>query len=111
MTIARQERLARNEAFFRDVNERISEVANALGDGQDTYEFLCECSDPTCTQRIELTRAEYEHVRAEGTRFVLAPGHAANEVELVVEREDDHIIVEKDGRAGEVATELDPRAD
>ncbi len=107
--VAREERLARNEAFFRDVNERIKDVANTLAGGDESYAFLCECSDSACTERLQLTASEYEHVRAEGTRFVLAPGHADTDIEVVVEREGEHIVVEKDGRAGEIASELDPR--
>ena len=103
------ERLAKNESFFRQVNERIKEVADGL-EGARTYEFLCECSDPGCTERIELTREEYESVRAKPARFVLARGHTVKEVEHVVEREDEHVVVEKRGVAGQVAAKLDPRA-
>ena len=102
------ERLAKNEAFFRQVNERIKDVANAFDDGE-SYEFLCECSDPICTARISLKPSEYEWVRANPTRFVLAPGHAAPQVEHIVARDADHVVVEKHGVAGTVAAELDPR--
>jgi hypothetical protein len=102
------ERLAKNESFFRQVNERIKDVANGFEDGE-SYEFLCECSDPSCTARITLKSSEYEWVRASPTRFVLAPGHAAPEVEHVVERQDEHVVVEKHGVAGHMATKLDPR--
>jgi hypothetical protein len=103
----RAERLARNESFFRQVNERIKEIA-----GRHDYaeqEFLCECADPGCTQRILLTVREYEHIRSKPTRFVLVPGHAAPAVEYVVEREGDHVVVEKVGTAGDVAAELGRR--
>jgi hypothetical protein len=101
-----QERLARNEAFFRQVNERINEMSEPA----DGHEFLCECADPGCTERITLTAADYEWVRAKPTRFVLARGHVASEIEHVVERESDHVVVEKLGVAARVATKLDPRA-
>jgi hypothetical protein len=114
MQVAHQERLARNEAFFREVNERIHRVADGFtegrGEGEHGYEFLCECSRTSCSERITLTLAEYEHVRAEGTRFVLVPGHELDAVEEVVAREDEHVLVEKDGVAGEIAASLDPRA-
>jgi hypothetical protein len=102
-----QERLARNEAFFRQVNERINDAAVHSNNG---YEFLCECADPECTERISLTAADYEWVRASGTRFVLASGHVAAEIEHVVEREGDHVVVEKLGIAGRIASKLNPRA-
>ena len=109
MESASVERLAKNESFFRQVNERIRDVAETLG-GPEAYEFLCECSDASCTERIKLTAAEYEAVRAEPTRFVLAPGHAAPGIEQVVAREEDHVVVEKHGLAGRIAARLDPRS-
>lgn len=103
-----EERLAKNEAFFRQVNERIKDVA--AGFGGDRYEFLCECADSGCTERITLTIEQYEAVRANGARFVLARGHVAPEIEHVVDRGKDHVVIEKDGTAGQIAAELDPRA-
>jgi hypothetical protein len=107
MEAASEERLARNEAFFRQVNERMREIAE--GRDADSFEFLCECSDAACTERIELTPAEYEHVRADAARFVLARGHVAPELEHVVEREADHVVVEKQGLAARIARRLNPR--
>jgi hypothetical protein len=103
------ERLAKNESFFRQVNERIKDVADSFEDAQ-TYEFLCECSDPGCTERLELKHEEYEWIRANPTRFVLARGHAAPEIEQVVERDQEHMVVEKRGIAARIAAKLDPRA-
>ena len=103
-----QERLARNEAFFRDVNERINDAGDRLPAGEK-YTFFCECSDANCTERIELSRDEYEHIRTNSRRFVLARGHIAPEIEHVVEQETDHVVVEKHGEAGLLAVKLDPR--
>jgi hypothetical protein len=102
------ERLAKNESFFRQVNERIKDVAEGF-EGAENYEFLCECSDAACTERIPLSREEYEWVRSEPTRFVLARGHVAPEIEQVVERETDHVVVEKRGLAARISAKLDPR--
>lgn len=96
-----------NEALFRDVNERIREISDSSGQKDATYDFLCECSDPGCTERVVLTRAEYEHVRSDSTRFVVAKGHALPEVESVVKRAKDHVVVEKEGVAADVAIHLD----
>ena len=57
------ERRAPNEALFRDVNERIAESAEHFE--ADKTEFVCECADPNCTERVPATLAEYEDVRAE----------------------------------------------
>jgi hypothetical protein len=60
-------RIARTESLFRDVNERIAESAARFD--ADSAEFVCECSDQTCTDRVEATLDEYQEVRATGTRF------------------------------------------
>ena len=103
-----EERLARNESFFRQVNERINDVTEGF-EGVPAYQFFCECADPECTDRITLTPELYEWVRASPTRFVLARGHVAPEIEHVVEHEDDHVVVEKLGLAARIAAKLNPR--
>jgi len=107
MERSQEQRLAMNEAVFRDVNERIREISNDFGDKEATYDLLCECSDAACTQRVVLTRAEYEHVRSDPARFVVAKGHALPEIEKVVDRAQDHVVVEKEGAAADIAVRLD----
>ena len=96
-----------NEVLFKEVNERIREISDGFGRDDETYDFLCECSDAGCTKRVVLTRAEYEDVRSDPTRFVVAKGHVMHEIEAVVERADDHVVVEKEGAAADVAIHLD----
>jgi hypothetical protein len=110
MQVCQIERLARNEAIFREVNERIGAISERLGHEDQPYEYLCECSSPDCTERISLRHDDYEHVRADPTRFVIFPGHALEELEIVVDQQSDHLLVEKIGVAADVAEELDPRA-
>jgi hypothetical protein len=61
-------------------------------------------------EKVSLTLRQYEEIRAEGTRFVLVPGHSDPTVELVVERTANHDVVEKDGPAGIIAEQEDPRS-
>jgi hypothetical protein len=110
VVVVRDERLAQNEAFFRDVNERIRVIAGRHGTDEHAYGFVCECSDPGCVERVTLSLREYEAVRAEATRFVLAEGHDDGSIETIVTSAPDHVIVEKVGVAGDVARSLDPRA-
>jgi hypothetical protein len=103
------ERKARTESAFREVNERIAENAQRFEAG--STEFICECDDPQCTQRVEATIEEYEHVRADGTRFLLAPGHGDTSIERVVENRGTFLMVEKVNRAArELVRRLNPRA-
>ena len=104
-------RLARNEVMFRSINERIRELAGrfdqAAADPDGTLSFLCECSDETCVERVELTTQQYDDIRGIPARFVVRPGHEATPlVERVVYRNDSFVIVRKIGLAGEIAREL-----
>ena len=104
---AREERIAKNETLWREVNERIRDVTKYDGD----IEFLCECGDPTCAQPIAMAVREYEEVRAEPTHFLVVPGHVVPDVETVVDTHERYTIVAK--RAGEpaaIAIESDPRS-
>lgn len=107
MEKAQEKRLAMNEAVFRDVNERIREISDTFGQKDAMYDFLCECSDPECAERVVLSVAEYEHVRADSARFVVAKGHAMPEIEAVVRQAKDHVVVQKEGTAADVAIHLD----
>jgi hypothetical protein len=106
---AREERLARNEVVFRLLNEQIDAIAIDLG-GSSPYEFICECATRGCFDRLELTLDEYERVRGDGSRFVVRAGHEDIEVEQVVEVHPAYLVVEKDGTAGLVASDENPRA-
>ena len=107
MDDAQKARLARNEDFFREVNERINSKAESHGLDSHSYAFFCECSDTGCVERVELTLGEYEHVRAEPSRFVVKKNHVVREIEHVVETVTDHMVIEKHGEAGRVAVELE----
>src|SRR5438876_8030338 len=89
-----QERTAQTEALFRDVNERIVESAERFD--AERADFVCECGDRTCTERIHATLDEYERARSDGTHFIVRPGHENRTVERVVERDGKRLaIVEK----------------
>ena len=107
----RARKLALNEAFFRDVNERINEQAQRSGDERHPFEYLCECSNSDCTFRVALTPDEYEHVRTNGEWFAVVPEHQLPEIEDVVERHEDYWIVSKRGDTGRFVAMLDPRAE
>jgi hypothetical protein len=80
----RELRIAHTEALFRDVNERIAETAERFG--ADETEFVCECSDTDCAERVPATLEEYDRVRADGTHFLVVPGHEDSRIERVVAR-------------------------
>jgi hypothetical protein len=100
------ERLARNQALFREVNERLLELSDGFDDG--AIGFVCECSQEDCTSTITLSRESYESVRAHSTFFVVSAGHEILEVEKVIDRQNGWMIVQKT-MAGDYAIETDPR--
>lgn len=106
------ERVARNDSIIREANEGILEAAREHG-MVDFLPVVCECADPMCTTLIQLAYDDYQHVRARGNRFLNAPGHhvAAQGWARVVEHHEGYVVVEKIGRAGELAEELDPRGE
>ena len=101
-----EERVARNETLFREFNERVE----GLGGDSPRIAFVCECGDLGCLERLELTRTSYEQVRSDPRRFVVAPGHENPDVERVVARLHDYLVVEKVAEAARIAVEHDPRA-
>jgi hypothetical protein len=103
----REERLGRNEALFREVNERIAETSERFD--VDHFEIVCECANVECTERIELSPLVYERARQGEATFIVVNGHADPSIERVVFRGDSYVLVEKIGDAGSVAAETDPR--
>jgi len=100
---------ARTESLFRGVNERIAESAGRFG--ADDASFVCECDDPTCTDRVRVTLDEYEGVRSDGARFLIVDGHEDPDVERVVERRPRFSLVEKiKPLVRRTVKQLDPRA-
>ena len=107
----RFERQARNEALFREVNERIAQLGERAEawspDG--TVEFLCECGEEGgCGQRVRVPIAVYEEVRSQDDRFVVRPGHETPEIERAVEWTEAYVVVDK-VPAAEPYVEDDPR--
>lgn len=103
----RAQRAADNENVFRRINERVE----ALSGDDELAPIVCECSDPGCTERLSVTRDDYERVRAHAERFFVAPGHEVGPVESVVEEGPGWLVVAKRGEAGEVARDDDPRSE
>jgi hypothetical protein len=103
-------RAAQNQTLFREVNERVKDLDERLAWQLDRGDWLCECEDETCFERIRMALPEYERLRAHGNRFAVKPGHEAPELEDIIERHDGYLIVAKRGAGGVYATEHDPRS-
>jgi hypothetical protein len=104
------ERVAQNQARFREANERIEQAALEY-DVDGGLPFICECSDPNCVEILRLKLADYESIRATSTHFIHAPRHHREGWGNVIERRDGYEVVEKVGDAADVAEALDPRSE
>ena len=101
------ERIAENNARFREANERIREVAEEHGVAMP-IPFICECPDVECVEIVRIELADYRSFREHPRRFVNAPGHqrAAGSAVRVISEHEGYVVVEKVGLAGEIVEEL-----
>jgi hypothetical protein len=107
----RRRRIGLNEAVFREINERIEDLAGQFEPPGRQLEFVCECADVSCTSQIRMTSAEYEDIRRDPTYFAIAPGHETADVEEIIAKRDGYYVVRKfAGEAVELAEETDPRS-
>jgi hypothetical protein len=105
----RERRIGMNEALFREVNERLQELAVGFK-RTDKLDLICECGNASCASRIEMDREEYEQVRSDSTTFAVVKGHEIPDVEEIVERRRAYDVVRKSAsEAKRVAEKTDPR--
>jgi hypothetical protein len=99
-----------NEAHFRHMNEWIATANDESALHHVTDAYICECGDAACTDPISLTRAEYEAVRSDATRFAIARNHENPEIDRVVAEHERYTVVEKWlGPALRIVHETNPR--
>jgi hypothetical protein len=104
----REDRLARNEAVFRAVNERVEQLSESGAD--EPIAFVCECGNVDCTQEVLLAREEYEGLRSSPVTFAVAHGHEIEDIETVVSRNERYAVVAKDLGHRDIARASDPRS-
>ncbi len=106
----REERIGLNEAVFREVNERIEDLAETFELKTEPLDLVCECSNANCVQRITMTASEYEQLRSDAHQFAVYPGHEDRDVERVIGRRKGYDIVQKnEGAPARIAEQTDPR--
>jgi hypothetical protein len=105
------ERVGRNEAVFRRVNEEIERVNRAFATITETMELVCECADIRCAERFLMSLPDYERLRSDPALFAVRPGHVVDAVESVVEEHGEYDVIRKHpGRPHEIAEATDPRS-
>jgi hypothetical protein len=107
MAESREERIARNEAGFRDLNESLG---GRVHDPSTNFAgFVCECGDMDCAAILRVDVQDYERVRSDPRRFLVKPGHEIPDLEDIVEQADGFVVVRKHAEVTDVVRETDPR--
>jgi hypothetical protein len=92
----RAERLARNEARWRELNTELQRgLSDLQRDPDERAAFVCECARVDCVQMVKLPLDEYKRWHADDRRFVVLPGHEYPDVESVIETTADYLVIEK----------------
>jgi hypothetical protein len=99
-------RAARNQSLIRAINERIEEVNESFRLALEEAEYVCECADNDCMDRIALTPDAYQEVRRVPTHFFIRREHVHPYFETVVQSHDGYVVVVKFGEAGAEAVAL-----
>jgi hypothetical protein len=91
------ERIAKNNAIFREANQKIRAKADQHDAPMERIPFLCECAREDCTQIVRLTLEQYTDVRSHPAHFLTAVGHEGAEEPLgqLVSKGDGYHIIEK----------------
>jgi hypothetical protein len=68
--------LAESQALLRELNDRINVLMpRLLLDGEEAQTFICECGRAGCTEWVTVKISEYEAIREQRARVVVAAGH------------------------------------
>lgn len=107
----RGKRVGKNEVLFREVNERLRDLGESFSLVTEEAEFVCECANTTCVERVHMSLSSYEEIRSDPKRFFVVKGHEILEYEKVVADDSGYFVVEKlpGGPAG-IAIRDDPRS-
>ncbi|HEX7582904.1 MAG TPA: hypothetical protein VF321_07435 [Gaiellaceae bacterium] len=107
----RAARAAKNQVLFRRANERVKELNEVFSLVVPLGDWMCECANADCVERVEMSVPAYEAVRRHEARFFVTPSdrHFWPDVERVIEHNDRYWVVEKIGQAGGAAARDDVR--
>ncbi|HEV8571583.1 MAG TPA: hypothetical protein VGR49_00865 [Actinomycetota bacterium] len=105
----REERVAKNEATSREINEKIEDAHEETSPDRH-IRMVCECGQETCDRVVAITLTEYERLRGDPRQFVVTKDHVMEDVERVVSETNRFVVVAKrEGTPAAVATDEDPR--
>jgi hypothetical protein len=80
------------ENVFRQINDNLLKIAEG-------GHFICECSDASCTDSIEVSAATMRRLHEDRNLYVIKPEHINADLEEVVEDCDGFVVVRKTASA------------
>lgn len=113
MAIA-ERRQIENEMIFRRANEQVTDGLDELDamhiedDNIEllrkedlALEFICECSDENCKERVQMKLSTYQMIHVDRKCFVIRVGHQVEAIEEIVSTGPDYSVVRKDNTVAE----------
>jgi|SRR5581483_6963041 len=91
--VDRRQRAVRNQALFRQVNQRIEELTARFTEPDEQVGYVCECLDITCLELISIPHDAYKQIRRHPTEFIVVPGHEDLTIEEVVDKATRWLVV------------------
>lgn len=73
-------------------------------------DIVCECGLEHCDVFLKVTKAEYEEVRTDPRKFIIARDHLIHDVDgLVMDAGRFAVVAKREGEAERIAVLTDPR--
>lgn len=114
-----ERRQIENEMIFRRANEQVSDGLDELDamHAEDNnpelmrkddiqLEFMCECSDEKCKERVTILLSVYQKIHEDRDCFVIRVGHQVEEIEEIVSTGPDYSVVRKNKTIAEPGPNL-----
>lgn len=86
-------RQARNQALYREVNNRIAELASSLVGVGEPQSFICECSRLGCSAQVEVPPEVYAQICDKPGAFLVHPGHEDSVSEEILASQNNYAVV------------------
>lgn len=90
----REARKGANEAWFREVSERLEQRAVEKAKLSTPFEIVCECGWEECSERIAISVTDFTKW-TNPTAFIVLPGHLDPTCERLVSAMAGYEVVEK----------------
>jgi len=102
--MAQNEKMIRNEQVIRDRNRAVGDsIKKYFRNNKEAVEapldFMCECSDLQCEERVSVSIKNYEKLHKQNNRFLIVKGHKTPAIEKTIKQLEGIVVVEKSGLA------------